>query len=139
MSGIASWLLLVFYILLGLANIARGVLAFRVGPVLAPAAPSLDLSLLGGIYIVWGVALLGIGAGCARRRSSRARWTLFWAAVAYQLTGWIIRLVGDRSSYARSLWGRDLIVTLLFLGAIFVLSSLSASPSTDSKHLNRES
>ena len=127
MATLAPWLLLILYIVLGLANVTRGVLAFRVGPVLAPAAPSLDLSVLGGIYIGWGAVLLGIGIGCFKRTSVRSRWVLRGSAVIYQLTVWIIYLVGDRSTYARGLWGRDLVLTILFLGVVCVLTALSAS------------
>jgi len=139
MATLAPWLLLILHIVLGLANVTRGVLALKVGPVLAPAAPSFDLSVLGGIYIGWGVVLLGIGTGCFKRTSVRSRWVLRGSAAAYQLTGWIIRLVGDRSTYARSLWGRDLVLTILFLGVVFVLTALSASRATAPRRVNRES
>ena len=138
MTPLAPWLLSALYIVLGLANVTRGVLALKVGPVLAPAAPALDLSVLGGIYIGWGVVLLGIGIGCLKRTSVRSRWVLRGGAVAYELTAWIIRLVGDRATYARSLWGRDLVLTLLFLGLVFVLTALSASRATAPRRVNRE-
>lgn len=138
MATLAPRLLLVLHIVLGLANVTRGVLAFKVGPVLAPAEPSLSLSLLGWIYILWGVVLLGIGIGCFRRTSIRSRWVLRGTAVAYQVTAWIIRLVGDRSTYARSLWGRDLVLTILFLGVVYVLTALSTSRATAPRRVNRE-
>ena len=138
MAPLAPWLLLILHIVLGLANVTRGVLAFRVAPVLTPAAPYLDLSVLGGIYIGWGVVLLGIGIGCFKRTSVRSRWVLRGSAVAYQLTAWIIHLVGDRSTYARGLWGRDLVLTLLFLGVVFVLAALSTSRATAPRRANRE-
>ena len=139
MTTLAPWLLLILYVVLGLANITRGVLSFRMGPVLAPAAPSLDLSVLGGIYIGWGVALVGIGIGCFRRASARSGWVLGASAVVYQLTVWTIRLVGDRSTHARGLWGRDLVLTILFLGMVFALTALSASRATAPRRVNRES
>ena len=139
MAPLAPWLLSALYIVLGLANVTRGVLALQVGPVLASAAPSLDLSVFGGIYFGWGVALLGVGIGCFKRTSVRSRWILRGSAVAYQLTAWIIHLVGDRSTYARDLWGRDLVLTLLFLGVVFVLTALSTSQATTPRRVNRES
>jgi len=139
MAPLASWLLLILHVVLGLANVIRGVLALQVGPVLASAAPSLDLSVLGGIYIGWGVVLLGIGIDCFKRTSVRSRWVLRGSAAAYQLTAWIIRVVGDRSTYARSLWGRDLVLTLLFLGVVFILTALSTSRATAPRRVNRES
>jgi len=138
MASLAPWLLLALYSVLGLANVTRGVLALPVGSVLAPAAPSLDLSVLGGIYIGWGVALLGIGIGCLKRTPVRSRRILRGSAVAYQLTAWIIHIVGDRSTYARSLWGRDLVLTLLFLSVVFVLTALSTSRATAPRRVNRE-
>lgn len=139
MALLAPWLLLTLYIVLGLANVTRGVLALKVGPVLAPAAPSLDLSVLGGIYIGWGVVLLGIGIGCLKGTSVRSRWVLRGSAAAYQLTAWVIRLVGDRSTYARSLWGRELVLTILFLGVVCVLTALSASRATAPRRVTRDS
>ena len=138
MDALAPWLLLTLYFVLGLANVTRGVFALRVGPVLAHAAPSLDLSVLGGIYLGWGVVLLAVGIGCFKRTSVRSRWILRGSAVAYQLTAWIIHLVGDRSTYARGLWGRDLVLTLLFLGVVFVLAALPTSRATAPRRANRE-
>ncbi len=139
MTALAPWLLLILYVVLGLANVTRGVLAFRVGEVLAPAAPSLDLSVLGGIYIGWGVVLLSVGIGCFRRTSMRSRRVLRGSAAAYQVTAWIVRLMGDRSTYARSLWGRDLVLTILFLGVVLVLTGLSTLRAADPRRVNRES
>jgi len=138
MDALAPWLLLTLYSVLGLANVTRGVFALKVGPVLAHAAPSLDLSVLGGIYLGWGVVLLAVGIGCFKRTSARSRWVLRGSAVAYQLTAWIIHLVGDRSTYARGLWGRDLVLTLLFLGVVFVLAALSTSRATAPRRASRE-
>jgi hypothetical protein len=136
---LASWLLLILYGVLGIANVTRGVLAFRVAPVLASAAPSLDLSVLGGIYVGWGVVLLGSGIACFKRASAGWRWVLRGSAIAYQLTIWIIRLMGDRSTYARSLRGRDLALTILFLIVVFVLTALSALRAPAPRHVSRES
>jgi len=93
---------------------------------------------VGGIYIGWGVALLGIGIGSLRLASVRSRRILRGSAAAYQLTVWIIHLVGDRSTYARSLWVRDLVLTILFLGVVFVLTALLTSRATAPRRVNRE-
>jgi len=48
-------------------------------------------------------------------------------AVAYQVVLWIVKLIGYRSEYARSLWARDLLLTLIFLALIGVLTGRKKS------------
>lgn len=112
------------YAVLGIANVARGLLAIGVNPVLA-GTTSLPFWLLGLVYLIWGVAFLVCDA-VALRRPDRARRSLRLCAVAYQATVWIIRVLGDVSTYARRLWLRDALLSLLFLVSVFVLTGLSA-------------
>jgi hypothetical protein len=118
-----SWFLLVLLVGLGLANMVRGVLAIVVAPVLAQAA-SVPFPMLGLVYVVWGILFL-VCCYVVFRRPGRARQTVRGFAVGYQLTVWIIHIAGDASSYARQLWVRDLVVSLLFLLVVFVLTGLS--------------
>ncbi|MBN1250033.1 MAG: hypothetical protein JXC32_20380 [Anaerolineae bacterium] len=121
---IGSWLLLVLYAALGIANVARGILAFAVHPVLADTT-SWPFWLLGVVYLAWGLALLACGI-VALRRLDRARWLIRAGAIAYQATVWLIHVFGDVSTHARRLWLRDLLLSLLFLAVVFVLTSLPA-------------
>lgn len=114
-----TWLLLVLYAGLGLANIARGLLAFAVDQVLRET--SIPFWLLGLIYLVWGLVLLGCGL-FAFHREDRGRWIARGSAIGYQVTVWVIRLVGDVATHARRLWIRDLILSLLFVLVVFLLT-----------------
>jgi hypothetical protein len=118
-----SWLLLILVTGAGVGNIARGVLAIRLVPVVADLT-SLPFNLLGLIYIVWGVAFLVLAFTLLRRPERGGRWVRL-AAVAYQATVWGIRILGDVSTYARQLWLRDFILSLLFLLTVFALTAFS--------------
>ncbi len=112
------------FFLTGLANLIRGILAFLLRDALAGWSLSLPLPLLGGLYLLFGLAfllmalLLRFGGGLS--------WALPLAAV-YQLALWVIRWLGYRSAYARSLGARDLLLTGLFLALVVILTRSPAS------------
>ncbi len=106
------------YLLVGLANLVRGGLAFYVQPALQDWPLALPLPLLGLGYIVAGALFTGLGALLWRRSILRPVLPL---ALAYQLALWLLRLLADRSSYARALWGRDAVLTALFLALVAAL------------------
>lgn len=112
------------FLLIGLSNLVRGTLAFLLRDALADWSLSLPLPLLGGLYLLFGLAfvlmalLMRFGGGLS--------WALPLASV-YQLALWVIRWLGYRSAYARSLWARDLLLTGLFLALVVILTrSLSS-------------
>jgi len=73
--------------------------------------------LLGGA--VWGLIGLPVAVGLwlGRRWAIRAAWA---AAVFYPLTYWLDRLLIDRAPEALTAWPFSLVVTLLWLGFVFV-------------------
>ncbi len=97
--------------LLGAANALRGHLAWQVAPVLAGQV-SVSLPLIGFYYVMWGLIWAGLGLAVVRARALQLVLPL---ALGYQLMGWGIRWLYDRSDYAHALWGRDAVLSLLFL------------------------
>ncbi|MGC9357455.1 MAG: hypothetical protein ACP5GX_06300 [Anaerolineae bacterium] len=115
-------ILTLLFLLTGIANLIRGVLAFRVLSALEGWTLALPLPFLGTFYLLWGILLTGMAF---LFEHSRALGLAFPLAVAYQGFLWILRLT-YRSGYARSLWLRDLVLTLLFLGATAFLARLDS-------------
>lgn len=112
-------ILALWWLFLGLTNGARAILAFSLSPVLKMYALSIPWPILGGLYALWSGVFLGLSRYFWRKRTSR------WAlpiALAYQATTWALRIFAYRSDYARNLWARDLILTGLFLGAVYRLA-----------------
>ncbi len=114
-----SKLLTVFFGAMGLANVARALLAFRIGPAFESYALSFPLPILGGLYLLWGIGFLVFAALFWTKRA--LRWSLLPAAL-YQLTVWALRLFAYRSEYARNLWMINIALTAGFLLVVFVLS-----------------
>lgn len=111
-------LLSVFFWMMGLANVARTVLAFLIKRAFESYSLSISLPIQGGLYLLWGVIFLVFGALFWKRRA------LCWAiplAVVYQAILWVLHLF-YRSEYARALWMRDLVLTAVFLLVVFALS-----------------
>lgn len=94
-------------------------MAAYIAPALTEYPPSLSLSLLGGLYGLWGAIFLAAAVIVWRRKNTGGALGL---ALAYQLTLWLLHLLGDRSDYARSLWPRDAVLTLLFLTLIALVA-----------------
>lgn len=115
-------ILALLFLLTGIANLIRGVLAFRVLSALEGWPLALPLPFLGTFYLLWGILLTGMAF---LFEHSRALGLAFPLAVAYQAFLWILRLT-YRSGYARSLWLRDLVLTLIFLGATAFLARLDS-------------
>lgn len=102
-------------LLVGVANLVRAGMAAYSAPVLTEWPLAWPWWLLGGLYLCWGLGLSGLAVALWR---GQARWLGLPVAVAYQASLWLIHLLGDRSAYARSLWGRDLLLSALFLAAV---------------------
>ncbi len=112
-------ILALWWLFLGLANGVRAVLAFILTPALKSYHLSMPLPVIGGFYTLLGIASLALSLRLWRRRAQR--WA-FTAALVYQATTWAVRLLTTRSDYARNLWAWDLLLTAVFLGAMYVLS-----------------
>ncbi len=109
----------IVWVIFGAANLLRAGMAAYIAPALAEYPPSLSLLLLGSVYGLWGVIFLAAAIVTWRRKNANGALGL---ALAYQVVLWILNLMGDRSEYARSLWPRDAVLTLLFLALIALLA-----------------
>lgn len=110
--------LVIAWIVFGVANLLRAVMTVYVAPALAEYPLSLSLTLLGSVYGLWGVIFL-VAAIIAWRRESIGG--ALGLGLTYQIVLWVIKLLGYRSTYARSLWPRDALLTLFFLASIVLL------------------
>ncbi len=100
-------------------------MAFVVEPVLPASA--LPLRLVGLVYAGWGAVYLALGLAYLKWSGRRPRQLVRGAAILYQATLWVLRLIGDRASRAQALWTRSLIFTLVFLGVVYLLTAVDAS------------
>ncbi len=107
--------LALFILLIGVANLVRVGATLFVAPVLEGWILSVPLPLLCGFYAFWGTLFVLVAIISWRRRG--ISWAVALGA-GYQASLWLLRLTGYRSTYARSLWARDLILTVLFLAIL---------------------
>ncbi len=111
--------LAIIWAVLGVANLVRAGMTLYVAPVLTSYPLSVPLPLLGGLYSLWGVIFLATALFTWRRAAAGAAFKL---ALIYQAVLWLLHGVGDRSDYVRSLWLRDVCLTLVFLALIAFLA-----------------
>jgi len=111
--------LVIVWIILGAVNLLSAGMTAYIAPALAEYPPSLPLPVLAGVYGLWGVIFFAAAALAWRRKSTGGALGL---ALVYQVVLWAVKLIGYRSEYARSLWPRDLLLTLIFLALIAVLA-----------------
>lgn len=104
-------------LLLSATNTLRGHLAWQVAPLLQGQS-AVSLPLMGGWYLAWGLVWAGLGLLVVRDKALRA---VMPVALGYQGAAWLLRWLYDRSEYARALWGRDALLSLLFLGVTWWL------------------
>ncbi len=111
--------IVIVWVVFGAANLLRAGMATYIAPALVEYPPSLSLPLLGAVYGLWGLIFCAAAVLAWRRKSPNGA---FGLALAYQVVLWIIKLIGYRSEYARSLWPRDAALTLVFLVLIVLLA-----------------
>jgi hypothetical protein len=111
--------IIIVWIAFGAANLLRAGMTVYIAPALAEYPPSLSLPLLGSVYGLWGIIFLVAAVIAWRRKSTGGALGL---ALAYQAVLWTMNLLAYRSTYARSLWPRDLLLTLIFLGFVVLLA-----------------
>jgi hypothetical protein len=114
--------IIIVWIVFGVANLLRAGMTVYIAPALAEYPPSLSLPLLASVYGLWGVIFLAAAVIAWRRKSTGGA---FGLALLYQAVLWIMNLLGGRSGYARSLWPRDVLLTLIFLALIALLAGRS--------------
>ena len=110
------WVIILGLLVLGvgLANLARTVLALRYNallPDLPMTVPLAYLAVMGGF---WGLIFVVCATGLVRFHPW-GRWGTLAAVTLYQVHAWINHLLFDASDYARQTWSRDLALTLLLL------------------------
>lgn len=108
-------ILVIVWVIFGTANLIRAGMAAYIAPALAAYPTSLSLPLLGAVYGLLGLIFLAAAIVTWRRKNTAGALGL---AVAYQVILWIVKLIGYRSEYARSLWARDLLLTFIFLACV---------------------
>ncbi|MFP4393778.1 MAG: hypothetical protein ACLFTI_00825 [Anaerolineales bacterium] len=99
-------------LLIGLGNLVRTGMIGYVAPVIDDQMLSVSWEFLGAFYLAWGIVFVALALMVWRRQ--RRAWALP-VALGYQASVWLLRLLAERSSYARSLWRRDLLLSALFL------------------------
>jgi hypothetical protein len=109
----------IIWVIFGAANLLRAGMTIYIAPALAEYPPSLPLPLLGSVYGLWGMIFLVAAVMTWRRKTTGGALGL---ALVYQAVLWTMNLVAYRSTYARSLWPRDLLLTLIFLGFVVLLA-----------------
>ncbi len=121
---ISQWLLLILYGIMGIANVIRGLDAWMLRTVLTET--SLPLPVVGTVYIILGLLFLVVGGLYFRKSDRRTRRLVRGLALGYQVIVWMIHLLGDRGAYMRRLWGRNLVLSLIFLAFVFLITEDSA-------------
>ena len=99
---------------IGLGNLVRAGMIGYVAPVIDDQMLSVSWEFLGAFYLAWGITFVVLAGMTWRRRRRTHTWALP-VALGYQASVWLLRLLAERSSYARSLWRRDLLLSTLFL------------------------
>jgi Na+/melibiose symporter-like transporter len=108
------WLLFPLLLLIGLGNLVRAGMIGYVAPVIDDQMLSVSWGFLGAFYLAWGITFVVLAGMAWRRRHRTHTWTLP-VALGYQASVWLLRLLAERSPYARSLWRRDLLLSALFV------------------------
>jgi len=117
---LSRWLLCVLYILVGGANLIRGVTGWAVSSSLVTRP--LSLSVVSILYLAFGAVFLIVGVVVVRESRPRRCRIAVGLAVLYQLVLWTIYVVGIRSSHARDLWSRDLLFSGVFILVVTILA-----------------
>ncbi|HNT78309.1 MAG TPA: hypothetical protein PKH77_25135 [Anaerolineae bacterium] len=104
--------LALFWLLFGIANLFRAGTAYRLIETLTAYPLAAPLPALIGFYTMWGAAFLFGAAWTWQRRMARRALPL---ALSYQAALWALRLSAYRADYARHLWGRDALLSGLFV------------------------
>lgn len=117
----ARWILLTLLTLWSLANMVRAVLALQQAIALPDMPTAFDPAISAALGIVWAGVFAGVAAGAAARKAWFPAAAVL-AAVLYQLSLWLGRLLFGRSGFIGLTVNFDL---ALSLGSIAVVSALA--------------
>ena len=107
----------VLLVVIGILNIIRAGISFSTSTLFSKLNVALLLPL-GGFYALSGIASIALAFVHWRMRR---QFPVFFIILGYEIITWVLRIVTFRSTYARSLWLRDAIFSLLFLGIVYLL------------------
>ena len=116
---LGRWGLFAIFLLTGLVNLLRSVLVLRFVPVLEGYELAIPPAVRAGFWSVWAVLLIGVAVVCLRRTHCHAR----PVAVLYQVTLWVVRLVGDQTTTAEGVGVQEGMWSLLFVVLVWFLTS----------------
>jgi hypothetical protein len=105
---------------LGLANLARAVLALRYDARLPDLPMTASLVYVAATSGFWGLALVVCGVGLGRFHPW-GRWSTLAVVTLFEVHAWVNHLLLDANDYARQTWPRDFALTLLLLIPTWVL------------------
>lgn len=120
LTGPQKWVIVlsVLPLALGLGNLARAVLALRYDAILPNLPMRVGLVYLAAMGGFWGLIFVVCAAGLARFHHW-SRWATLAAATLYQAHIWLNHFLFDANDYARQVWPRDAVLTLLLLVSIW--------------------
>ncbi len=105
---------------LGLANLARAVLALRYNARLPDLPMTASLAYVATTSGFWGLAFVACAAGLGRFHPW-GQWGTLAAVTLFEAHVWVNHLLFDANDYARQTWPRDFALTLLLLIPTWVL------------------
>ena len=112
------WTLLVLLVVIGLTNLIRAGMAFRMNALFNTLQVT-SLFPLGLLFALSGICFFILAFVCSRNKH---RCPAFHIILGYEIILWIVRLLTYRSTFSRSLWMRDVLFSFIFLGIVFFLT-----------------
>ncbi len=106
------------FLALGVGNLGKAGMALHYAALLPDLPMTVSWGYLTATGAFWGVVLTACGVVLWRPRRW-ARWAVPAAATLYQLHVWLNHLLFDASDYALQTRPRDLLLTFLFLAAVW--------------------
>jgi len=107
---------------LGLMNLARSGLTLRYAARLPDLPMTVGWPYLVAVSAFWGVAQVICAVGLTRFLPW-GRWSTLMVATCHEIHAWVDHLLFDANDYARQVWPRDLVWTIVFLVAVWGLLS----------------
>jgi hypothetical protein len=108
---------------LGLANLARAVLALRYDARLPDLPTTAPLSYVAATSGLWGLVFVVCAVGMGRFRPW-GRWGTLAAVTLFEAHVWVNHFLFDANDYARQTRPRDLALALLLLIPVWVVLNL---------------
>ena len=105
---------------LGLANLARAVLALYYNSLLPDLPMTASLIYVAATSGFWGLAFVACAMGLGRFHPW-ARWGTLAAVTLFEIHVWVNHFLFDANDYARQTWSRDLALALLLLISTWVV------------------